>query len=69
MAHTSKLGDDYTTIGSVVVDVGGRHPNTRQPRAVPLLDVVRLQCTQTGQLTFCPTELPHWPDYYTRQAA
>lgn len=44
--HTAKLGHHDAFVGRVVVDVCGRHPHAGQPRAVSLLDVVRLRmCT------------------------
>ena len=59
MARTTKLGDNDTAVGSVVVDVCGRHPHAGYPRAVPLLDVVRLQSKDNGQTQFLPpAQLP-----------
>ena len=46
---TSKLGHNHSSIGAVVVDVGGWHPHAWQPRAVALLDVVRLHMAKKSQ--------------------
>ena len=48
--RTSKLGDNNSAVGAIVVDVGGGHPHAGQPRAVTLLDVVRLQQTNLHEL-------------------
>ena len=40
-----ELRHDHAAVGAVVVDVRGRHPHARQPRAVPLRDVLRLHVT------------------------
>ena len=69
--RTTKLGDNDATIGSIVVDVGGRHPHAWQTGAVALLDMVRLHANRllSGSL---PSTIgficrnPCWPQQCTK---
>ncbi len=47
----AELWDDHAAIGAVVVDVRRRHAHARQPRAVPLADVFRLQKAPTNEFS------------------
>lgn len=53
---TSKLWDDDSSVGAIVIDVGCRHPYTGQPWAVALLDVIWLQEREPAENT--------WPEIF-----